>query len=252
MLPFLAQNTPGLQAGSGLIKHWTYTIAQNYSECPYRAYKRYVANQYGPQAEAANRGQQMHDNIEQYIRGNAQELGVKVNPRAVHIIDTLREKRLSQPELVLPEDKWGFDSDLKPCNYYGENIWLRVKQDIFLRESPTSAICFDWKSGKKIGKEGIHRMQAQLYTIASFLRFPELEFMKTQWEYIDQGKDNYMICEYSRDKAMMYLNRWVDQGRAITSTTKFDPRPNRGNCRFCQYNTPECPEEQRCPYGVQE
>lgn len=252
MLPFLSQNVPGLDAGSGVLKHWTYTIAQNYTECKLRAYKKYSMKQYGPQTEAANRGQEMHDSLEKFIKGQQEDLGIKINPRALDIATRLREG-LANGATILVEDKWAFDQDLNPCGYYDDSkMWLRVKQDVFELETQTSAICYDWKSGKKLGKEGIHRMQAQLYAVAGFLRYPELEHIRTQWEYIDQGKDNYMICDYTRDKAMMYLPRWVNLGREITSAKTFDPQPNRGNCRFCPYNQPDCPEEERCPYGVQE
>ena len=94
-----------------MISAWSYSRLKNYEQCPHRAFLAYVEKRPEPpeiDKKAANRGTEIHTQIENYIRGDSDEL---TNPalKAKHIIDPLRDEyRAGNVEL---EGDWGFTDE---------------------------------------------------------------------------------------------------------------------------------------------
>ena len=234
-----------------MISAWSYSRLKNYEQCPHRAFLAYVEKRPEPpeiDKKAANRGTEIHTQIENYIRGDSDEL---TNPalKAKHIIDPLRDEyRAGNVEL---EGDWGFTATWATCDYFDPNVWARMKLDALHVTGPFSADAYDWKSGKKFGNEVAHAQQGQQYVIGTFMRRPELEHVTTRFVYVDQADCGPpTVREYTRAKAMSMFKSINDRAIAMTTATTFPAKPNKINCRFCPYG-PNNKGDRSCQWGVE-
>ena len=65
------------------------------------------------------------------------------------------------------------------------------------------------------------------------MRYPELEFINIELWYIDLGEK--LEKQFSRERAMKFLERYTKRGMEITGCTDFPPNPSVYNCRFCPH-----------------
>lgn len=234
---------------SGAVKTWSFTTLMKFLECPYQIYLKNVLRKKGaPRGEGANRGEKIHTYIEDYIKGETDTLPKAVKHCREHIklLRTLYAKGL-----VSIEGDWGFNVNWESTGWMDKDIWARVKLDSlkFDDETRRSAVCDDWKTGKKYGNEAKHNRQGQIYAIASFLRYPELEHVEVNFRYVDIASDNILRALYSRERAMRLMPAWTNNAIEMTTCTEFKPKPTTYNCQFCDFNRPE--SEYQCPYGVE-
>lgn len=117
-----------------------------------------------------------------------------------------------------------------------------MKLDAFAQTSPTSARVIDYKTGKRYGNEVKHTEQGQVYQLATFLRFPELEQISVEFWYVDLGEKD--IKQYSRAQGMAYFDKYNNRFMSITDCTDFKPNPNAFSCKWCPY------KGNACEYGV--
>ena len=197
-----------------------------------------------PSGPAAERGSRIHLDIENFIQGETDTLCKEASKHFKDLIFRLRDEY--ENGVVEIEGDWGFDRDWGVTGWNDDNVWARIKLDAIEHESPTSARVIDWKSGRKFGNEMKHAQQLQLYTIAAFLRYPELEFVKGEMIYLD--KNDNLPAEYSREEAMAFIDTWNRRGHHMTTTTQFDPTPSEHACRWCPhakvqegFDKPACP-----------
>lgn len=244
---------------SGLIPTWSFSKLEHWS-CPYRVKLEYVdkrnphiaqgSGSGGEKKEhALQRGKDIHEKAEAFVRGELAELPKELKKNA-KIFEETREVMQADPERVLLEEDWGIANDWTPTEYYGPAVWGRVKVDRFLWLDPekTSAELTDYKSGKKEGNEVKHGMQGQIYTVTSFMRFPTLQAVRTQFEYVDHGKRSLPKI-YTREQAMAFLPSIDRRCRELTEATAFPPKPNRINCSWCPYGPTR--GDGSCEFGVE-
>jgi len=105
--------------------------------------------------------------------------------------------------------------------------------------SKNHAVVIDYKTGRKNGNEVKHAEQGQLYQLATFLRYPNLEYIDVEFWYTDQDDITHM--HYRRDQGLRYLRGFDARGKALTTAVDFPAKPNIFNCRWCPYrNTEHC------------
>lgn len=250
-LSFVSENRPDIKQAegqSGLVKAWSFTTLMKFLECPYQIYLKNIEKRVGrPQADEANRGENLHKVIEDFVRGELDTLPSKIKNHRDQIIML---KMLYEKGIVMIEDDWGFTVNWESTGWMDKDIWARVKLDAMVRENETSARIIDWKSGKKYGNEAKHKRQGQIYAIAAFIKFPELEFVSVEFRYIDLGTDNILLSNYSREQAMRMFPQWNAKALEMTTTVVFKAKPTMFNCRFCDFN--QIDSEYLCPYGVRD
>ena len=83
----------------------------------------------------------------------------------------------------------------------------------------------------------LHGEQLQLYQLACFLRFPELEVVHTELWYFDH--DELTSRTFQRHQGLRFKQNWDTRGNAITTCLEFPPNPNRWSCQYCPYGKPE-------------
>lgn len=111
--------------------------------------------------------------------------------------------------------------------------WLRMKIDALVMHDAKTATVIDYKTGKKYGNEVKHGEQLQLYALATFMRYPELETVFSELWYLDQ--DIVTSVRVPRKMGLRYAEKFAKRGNAIVDCLDFPPNPNVHSCRWCQY-----------------
>ena len=185
--------------------------------------------------EPANeRGSRVHDGIEQYIRGN-QPLPKEAQAFASEIDEIKRYFQQGQAEM---EGMWTFDNAWRSIHPQDiRNIWLRVKLDAMVFLDDVTGLVIDFKTGKRWNNEVKHGQQCQLYQLAAFLRFPQLQLIHTELYYLDVDELSRMT--FTRSQGLRFLKAFNERGMAMTTETEFPAKPSVHTCKFCPYNRVE-------------
>lgn len=220
-----------------MLKAWSYSRLSVFESCKLRAKLAFVDKIPEPprplppgKFEHANdRGHRVHEAAERFVRG-----GVDLLPELSDFTPEFQQLRAFHDcGNVRLEEDWGFDRQWLPVAWNSETIWLRVKLDALVFLEPTHALVVDYKTGRRVGNEIKHAEQGQLYQLATFLKYPDLERVTVEFWYTDQNAIS--STEYTRDTGMDLFRRFDQRGQALTSCTDFSPNPNMYACRWCPY-----------------
>lgn len=217
-------------SAEGLVSAWSFSALKTFEKCPYETYLKSVKRLKEESSEAAERGTRIHDLAEGFVRGDIPDLPPELSKMSDNF-DWLREQFLEGK--VIMEEKWAYDREWQPCDWSSDIAWNRTKVDAMVFESPTSALIIDHKTGKRFGNELKHAEQLMIYAIVAFLRYPELQHIRVVNWYVDHNEK--LERNYTREAAMMFLQRWTDRATAMTSCTDFPPKPSISNCKWCYY-----------------
>lgn len=216
----------------GPVPTWSYSALKVFEECALRTYLSKVEKHEEKESAALDRGNAIHKLAEDYVQSIIDVLPKQLNE---HKKDFEKLRELFSQGVVEIEQDWAVDINWRPTGWFDENCWGRIKLDAFVREDNTSARVIDYKTGKKYPIP--HTSQGQQYAIASFLRYPELEFIQTEFWYLDAKENNKLIKSYSREQALMFLPRLNERAIAMTTCVNFIPKPSKFNCKWCPHNS---------------
>ena len=226
----------------GLVKAWSYSALKVYEECPYRTYISRVRKIKEPSGTAADRGTQIHQYAEDYVNGTAGEMAKELI-KFKSEFEELRQGFIDAK--VELEGEWGFDIDWKTVGWLTPDTWARIKLDALVQEDETSARVIDYKTGKRWGNEIAHGQQGLLYAIGTFFRYPHLQYVQTEFWYLDLGETAKK--QYTRAQAMEFAPGFHRRAIKMTTEKDFTPTPNSSSCRWCSFKTGDDPE---CSWGV--
>lgn len=221
----------------GPLRAWSYSALKQFEECPYKSYIAKVKKIQQDSGPAAQRGTEIHQQAEDYVDGKLGEFP-----------DTLKHFKSDFEELralfidakVELEGDWGFSREWLPVGWMEKDTWARIKLDALVHQDEQSVRVIDYKTGKKFGNEIGHASQALLYAIATFFRYPHVQFAQTELWYLD--KNEKTIKSFTREQAMQFVPNWQRRAIAMTSATDFSPTPSKDSCRWCSYGKGEHPE----------
>lgn len=219
----------------GPVPAWSFSVLKNFETCPYRVYLSKVDKCPEPSSEAADRGTEIHDIAENYIRGEGSDTIPSELKKLEGAYARLREQFAENPERFELEQNWGFTATWQQTGFFDKDVWARQKLDVFYRAGDSARI-IDHKTGRKFGNELKHSDQGLQYAVGAFKRYPELKFIEVDFYYTDQGQT--MPKQYSRDKAMVFLPRIEQRAFALTNATREQlsrPLPSINNCKFCPH-----------------
>jgi CRISPR/Cas system-associated exonuclease Cas4 (RecB family) len=219
---------------------WSFSALKTFEQCPYRSYLQKIKKIPEPQHPAAKRGTDIHNQAEDYVKGE-----IKFPATLGKFTSSFKDLyELYADAKVELEGDWGFTKDWAITGWRDPDVWARIKLDAIVRNDETSARVIDYKTGRKWGNEITHGQQALLYAIASFIRYPELEFIRTELWYLDHASTAEQT--YTRGQAMLFFPRWEERAHAMTNATEFPPKPSIAACKWCSYRT-----SGDCDYGVE-
>ena len=231
----------------GPIKAWSYSARKVFEDCAYRSYLEKVEKIASPSGPAADRGSKIHDQAENFVDGSIDPLPASLK-KFTSEFDEL--KRGFADGLVELEGEWGFTLDWESTGWASPDTWARIKLDAHVHEKDgTSARVIDYKTGKHYGNEIAHSQQALLYAIATFLKYPNIQYIQTEMWYLDHAKTNKK--SYTREQAMIFLPSQMQRAIKMTTATVFEPSPNKDTCRFCSFKTSVDEAPAVCKWGVE-
>lgn len=185
-----------------------------------------------------DRGNRIHDEAEQFIKGAVDALPNDLN----HFSEEMWQARiLYEQGRATAEEMWCYDDDWQPvaASDY-EATRFRMKADLTVELGPTHRLCVDFKTGKRYGNEVKHEKQKQTYAIGMFLRMPELTKVTTEVWYLDLPDEDVYASILTRKQAFVLLRGLKARNERMTSATIFPPSPNQYNCRWCPYKEGPC------------
>lgn len=210
------------------LKAWSFSRMQDHEKCAHMVYLKAIEKHPEPPNPYTARGNEIHDALERYIRGETEDLPeINFDPALInHLRDEYQEAR------VLVERQWGFTKNWTPCEWMAKDVWARVKLDVLHFTGPYTAEVIDWKTGKFKGNEVKHADQGLQYAVAAMTQYPQLEEVTVFFAYVDH---NHQSAARTVKKAMLETYRASITQRALTVTedTLFRPRPGKWNCRWC-------------------
>lgn len=240
------------------LKSWSISRVHEFEKCKFKVFLKNVEHIEEParalppgKTEHANdRGSRVHDNCELFVSGHTDELVPEAEKHFATQIAMLRT--LHEEGLVSVEGEWGMDRDWNPTDW--KTAWHRCKLDAIVffgqhevagiknrllgsmpsrHHGATHAIVIDYKTGKRFGNEIKHGEQMQLYLLNAFLRYPDLEVVRTELWYLDLGE--VATQEMTRSQALRFKANFDRRGHAVTNEKEFKPNPNKFSCRWCMY-----------------
>lgn len=219
------------------IQAWSFSRLSIFQQCPFRAKLAFLDRIPEPErplpkgkTEHANdRGSRIHDAAEYYVRGET----LMVDEMAAFEDEFKKLNQMFKEGRVQLEGEWAVDKDWQPVGWRSNDAWGRIKLDALVFLSPKHAVVIDYKTGRKHGNEVSHAKQGQLYQLAAFLRFPELEVIDVEFWYLDQ--DDITRTRYTREQGLRFLKYFNDEALIMTSAEEFPPKANMYSCRWCPY-----------------
>lgn len=229
-----------------MIKSWSYSRLSVFEQCKLRAKLAYVDKipepvrplPAGKTEHANDRGTRIHESAERYVQG-----GVNLLPELSTFKDEFEALRtLYEEGKVALEGEWGFNNEWMPVAWNSSDVWVRMKLDALVFLDPTHALVIDYKTGKKSGNEIKHGEQGQLYQLATFLRYPELERIDVEFWYTDQN--DIARTSFTRKHGLNFLRLYTNRGNRMVTEAEFPSNPNMFACKWCPYGqkgTGHCP-----------
>lgn len=219
------------------ITTWSYSRLGIFEQCKLRAKLAYIDRIPEPprplppgKTEHANdRGTRIHDAAERYVNSDVELIPELEDFRP----EFQRLKELYKQGKVALEGEWAVDENWEPTAWRSSDAWARIKLDAFVKLSKTHGVVIDYKTGRRFGNEVKHAEQCQLYQLAAFLRYPELDIIDVELWYTDQNEISHM--RYTRAQGLRFFNNFNMRGLAITSAEDFPANPNIFSCKWCPY-----------------
>jgi len=215
---------------SGGIRSWSYSRLLDYESCAHKAFLKIVKREPDPSGPAAERGVQIHDAAERFVRGEGDFI-----PELKHFKAEFNALRTQYKQgIVSLEGEWATTRDWQPTDWKSRDAWCRMKLDALTWRGKHDAIIVDYKTGKLFGNEVKHGEQGQLYAVGAFMRYPELEEVIVEFWYLDLNDST--SCRYTRKQGIEFAVHFHNRGARMTDATSFPPRPNMFSCRYCPFS----------------
>lgn len=215
---------------------WSFSRYSDYRRCPLAAKLKHLDKIPEPKNAAMDRGAQIHNLAEDYLKGKVAKLAPELQAFAKEF-KQLRDlyKRRLQPMAV--EDTWAFTAAWDQTRWDDwVGCWVRIKLDCAHQVDGDVMVITDWKTGKfrpELHEEYLE--QLELYALGALLTYPHIQAAAPFLAYTDEGK----VCP---ERAQLYVRDDVDRLKALWSKRvgpmfkdrTFAPRPN-DKCKWCWY-----------------
>lgn len=219
-----------------IFKHASFSRLKDYEACPRKAQLKYADKiPEPPQKDSPlERGTRIHEQIEEYIRGDLTELPAECEG-AQPYAEEFRIVYHEAPAALLQEQMWIFDEHWSPIETYDNAYWIAKLDVCQLLEDGLEARIVDWKTGKKMGNEVSHADQIKSYILSAFARFELLTHVACLLRYTDSKEET--LIEMTRQQAIPFWPRLDQRIQAFLNDTTCYPNPSVNHCRYCPYKT---------------
>jgi PD-(D/E)XK nuclease superfamily len=219
---------------------WSFSRYSDYKTCPLKAKLKHIDKIQEPKNPAMQRGADIHDLAEQFIKGKVAKLPPDLRPMEAEF-KRMRQLYKKRPESMVVEDNWAFTKtwDETAWNDW-TGCWVRIKLDCAHHEDETTLVVTDWKTGKfrpELNEEYVE--QLELYALSALLLHEHIEQVLPRLAYTDLGRiypdgESEPVLRYTRADVPKLRKRWETRVKPMMSDTIFAPRAN-DKCKWCWY-----------------
>jgi PD-(D/E)XK nuclease superfamily len=204
---------------------WSLTKVKTLAECGARYDFRYNKRLKEPKNEYAQRGTDIHANLEGFIRDGTPLTG------KLEFYQGFLTALKNHPVPVTPELRIALTREWKPCPD-DEEPWFIAFLDLF-RRVEVNANFWDWKSGKIYDD---HDDQKEVYALGIFCAYPEIEVVTATHVYVDLGKNREKVFARQFDFERL-RDKWGSRALQLDNLQPQDliPKPSY-KCRFCGFS----------------
>lgn len=201
--------------------NWSLSKLGTFQKCPAQYKYGYIDKLPRKASPSASRGIQIHQDIELFFT-EGKPLPPQMSMYNQWLTGLKAQEHYSELKMAMLKD-W------VPCEWENSDVWWKGVLDLLVR-APPQAWVFDWKSGKMYPD---HDDQKELYSIATFIKYPDITSVRAIHVYVDLGKSTEKV--YSRDELDWLIRKWNVKIHPLLTATEFIPTPNF-MCRYCSYS----------------
>jgi len=205
---------------------WSYSRYALWERCPLAFKLKHIDKIPEEQSPAMARGDAFHKAAAAYLT----EQTPVMPPEAKRFEKLMAEIRSFDQEWKVVEQQWGFTKNWQPTGWFGKDTWFRAILDVGVIYPFNVADVIDHKTGKKYGSNA---EQMELFALATFCRYPQLESVMTRLWYHDSGDEE--TAEFTQDDRSLLIAKWDAKVAPMFADTVFAPKPN-DKCRWCSFS----------------
>lgn len=206
----------------------SFSSLSKFVNCPRMYEAQYITKEFRDTgSEATRKGEIIHKELEQYIKGETDKQPVAAPVDGLH--EVLRGLKASGLPVEVEQDL-AIKRDLTPCGFWDKDAYLRGKLDVVVY-LPDLTLGKDWKSGKRRN----NNFQASTYALLLHSHAPGSN-VQIFFDYLEKGRDKPIEPTHND---MMEV---IKTAMAIDESTVFPPKPS-GLCRWCPVLTCEFNEK---------
>lgn len=210
--PTFMKAKPTKPKGEPCLKKWSFSAWSLFKDVPYILYAQEVIGGRPREAnEAAKRGVMLHQGIEDYINGTADDC----HPAAKKFVNILKHNGYG----VKAEATFWLDAAWKKLDTQ-EGKALTAILDVLAIHEDGRVIVADWKTGKRYDLK--HTQQGQLY-VAVLHEVLGIDHAKVRFEYLDGHEP--LVIDYNERLIKQAVDFWKAEGEKMLTATKMDFAP---------------------------
>jgi hypothetical protein len=192
---------------------WSFSALKTFQSCPKKYYHlKVVKDVKDSPSEIMLYGIDAHKAAEMYIAEGTELPGKYEFMRKQ--LDTL--KNLDGDKYC--EYKFGLTRDMKPCDFFAKDVWLRGAIDLLVvNEEKGTARMIDYKFGKS---KNADMSQLQLMSLAVFKIFPSVKTVKAGLLFCPE--DKMIPTQYSVDDAPNMWMQWLPEVARLEAAYEHD------------------------------
>lgn len=209
---------------------WSYSRYADYKKCPLSFKLKYLDKLATTGSPAMERGNVIHKMAEDYVKATKK---VKLPPELKTVATEIEHCRSMGAIAELP---WGFRNDWSWTgrnDWFGSDVWFRMKADVAVVYDDNTLLVGDWKTGRKYFE---NEDQIELFGAASLMRFPDATEVDVRLWYTDQpAGDNEVQRVYTRKDGEAIRKTWEKRALPMFKDKRWAPTPN-DKCRWCDFS----------------
>lgn len=207
-------------------------MLDTFETCPKKWHDKYILKNKEPESEALRYGNHVHKSIEKYLKGETVDTaGIP----GMNLVESVK----SQFSSGFAELGVGVTEELKPTEFFSKNVFGRGKADAVILGNSNSALCADWKTGKKREKED----QLKILSLFLFKKFPDLKKVVGCNMWLELGEVGEIFTFHKENEGQMWadlLKRLQPMYNAVGTSNAEVMKPSYlcGYCpvKSCRFN----------------
>lgn len=212
---------------------WSYSRFADYKQCPFRFKLKYIDKLPTAGSPAMERGNAIHKMAEDYIKA-------KKPPKLPEALKNVKaELEHCREAGAMAELPWGFRQDWswtgKP-DWFGRDVFFRMKADVAISYDDDTGLVGDWKTGRRYDE---NQEQVKLFGAVALMRFPNWSSVDVRLWYTDQPPENNEFdAQFSRREGELIRKDWDKKVVPMFKDKRWAPTPN-DKCKWCDFRKSE-------------